>query len=52
MAAFLPGGTWWRLLIWSAIGIALYFGYGYKNSKLRARNVAMAGAATAALKAR
>ena len=52
MAAFLPGGTWWRLLIWSAVGIALYFGYGYKNSRLRAQNVANDAAATAVLKAR
>jgi APA family basic amino acid/polyamine antiporter len=52
MAVFLPGGTWWRLLIWSVLGIALYFGYGYKNSRLRAQNVASDAAATAVLKAR
>ena len=49
MAVFLPGGTWWRLLIWSVLGIALYFGYGYKNSRLRAQNVASDAAATAVL---
>ena len=35
MAAFLPGATWIRLLLWSALGIAMYFFYGYKNSRLR-----------------
>jgi APA family basic amino acid/polyamine antiporter len=35
MAAFLPSGTWVRLLVWSAVGFALYFFYGYKHSRLR-----------------
>jgi len=35
MAASLPGGTWWRLVIWTAIGVAIYFAYGYRNSALR-----------------
>jgi APA family basic amino acid/polyamine antiporter len=35
MAVFLPGGTWIRLLVWSFIGFALYFVYGYKHSRLR-----------------
>jgi APA family basic amino acid/polyamine antiporter len=35
MAGFLPGATWIRLLLWSAIGIAVYFAYGFKNSRLR-----------------
>jgi APA family basic amino acid/polyamine antiporter len=34
---FLPHDTWIRLLIWTAIGFAIYFGYGYRNSALRAR---------------
>ena len=33
----LPHDTWVRLLIWSGIGFAIYFGYGYRNSKLRQR---------------
>lgn len=35
MMATLPGETWWRLLIWMAIGFAIYFGYGRKHSKLQ-----------------
>ena len=35
MAVSLPGGTWWRLIIWTAIGVGIYFAYGYRNSALR-----------------
>jgi len=31
----LPNETWWRLLVWSAIGIFMYLVYGYRHSKLR-----------------
>jgi APA family basic amino acid/polyamine antiporter len=31
----LPDRTWLRFGIWTAIGIALYFAYGYKHSNLR-----------------
>jgi basic amino acid/polyamine antiporter, APA family len=35
MAASLPNATWLRLVLWSAIGIAIYLAYGYRNSRLR-----------------
>ncbi|MGV3559564.1 amino acid permease [Larkinella arboricola] len=31
----LPGDTWLRLIIWLALGLAIYFLYGKKRSKLR-----------------
>ena len=31
----LPWATWERLIIWMAIGIAVYFAYGYRRSRLR-----------------
>lgn len=34
---FLPWRTWERLLIWLAIGVASYYLYGYRNSKLAKR---------------
>jgi APA family basic amino acid/polyamine antiporter len=33
----LPWVTWVRFFIWLAIGAVLYFAYGYRHSKLRAR---------------
>jgi basic amino acid/polyamine antiporter, APA family len=30
----LPWPTWRRLLIWFAIGLVIYFAYGYRNSRL------------------
>jgi APA family basic amino acid/polyamine antiporter len=35
LMASLPWESWERLLIWMAIGIAMYFAYGYRHSKLR-----------------
>jgi APA family basic amino acid/polyamine antiporter len=34
----LPAENWYRLIIWMAIGFALYFAYGYTHSELRKRN--------------
>lgn len=31
----LPSDSWYRLAIWMAIGIAIYFAYGKKHSKIR-----------------
>ncbi|WP_205686249.1 amino acid permease [Chitinophaga parva] len=36
MMISLPGDTWLRLIIWMAIGLVIYFGYGKKRSKVRA----------------
>ena len=35
MTIFLPRDTWIRLLIWSGIGLAVYFLYGYRHSRQR-----------------
>jgi APA family basic amino acid/polyamine antiporter len=35
MACFLSKGTWWRLVIWTALGFAIYAAYGFKHSRLR-----------------
>jgi APA family basic amino acid/polyamine antiporter len=39
MALGLPGDTWLRLAIWTAIGVAIYFAYGYRNSALRKQEI-------------
>jgi APA family basic amino acid/polyamine antiporter len=37
LMASLPWVTWERLLIWLAIGLVIYFAYGYRHSRLGAR---------------
>jgi APA family basic amino acid/polyamine antiporter len=37
MMVFLPWETWVRLAVWLIIGLTIYFWYGKKNSKLKAR---------------
>src|SRR5581483_9072273 len=32
----LPIETWYRFFIWLAVGLIIYFGYGVRNSRLRA----------------
>ena len=32
---FLPVMTWWRFVLWSLIGVALYLVYGLRHSKMR-----------------
>jgi len=34
LMAALPAATWERLIIWMAIGLVIYFGYGRRRSKL------------------
>jgi basic amino acid/polyamine antiporter, APA family len=37
LMASLPAATWLRLVIWMAIGLVLYFVYGFHHSELRKR---------------
>jgi APA family basic amino acid/polyamine antiporter len=49
MMIHLPPDTWIRLLVWLAIGLAIYFGYGYPRSKLRAPSAPPAPSAARSL---
>jgi APA family basic amino acid/polyamine antiporter len=47
LMAGLPGATWLRLIVWMALGIVLYFAYGFSHSEVRKRDeiLALAGGA-------
>lgn len=40
LAFSLPQATWWRLGIWMAIGLVVYFGYAYKHSRYHEQRAA------------
>ncbi len=39
LMATLPADTWVRLIVWLVIGLAIYFSYGQKHSKVQANSV-------------
>ena len=44
LMAGLPAATWERLIIWMAIGLVIYFAYGYRHSEVRKRDTVLAAA--------
>jgi basic amino acid/polyamine antiporter, APA family len=39
LMASLPWSTWERLIIWMVIGIAVYFVYGARHSRLKSEDL-------------
>ena len=37
LARYLPSESWWRFGIWLVVGMIVYFFYGFRHSRLRAR---------------
>jgi APA family basic amino acid/polyamine antiporter len=35
LMASLPAATWLRLVVWMALGVILYFAYGFRHSRVR-----------------
>ncbi|HEY2510449.1 MAG TPA: amino acid permease [Polyangiaceae bacterium] len=42
LAAYLPSTSWWRFLLWLAVGLVIYFFYGFSNSRLHRSSTASA----------
>ncbi|MGO8765934.1 MAG: amino acid permease [Limisphaerales bacterium] len=43
MVVGLPADTWARLIVWLAIGVAIYFGYGCRHSAVQRRRAGNSG---------
>ncbi|MBI4486604.1 MAG: amino acid permease, partial [Acidobacteria bacterium] len=41
LMAGLPGDTWMRLVVWMAIGMIVYWSYGFRHSEVRKRDTAL-----------
>jgi APA family basic amino acid/polyamine antiporter len=49
----LPAANWYRLFVWMAMGLVIYFLYGYTHSELRKRaDTATAAAAAGGVRRR
>jgi APA family basic amino acid/polyamine antiporter len=39
MMAQIPAKSWFGFVVWLLIGLVIYFGYGYNNSKLHRKGI-------------